>query len=379
MTAHRKRLLIRLGVTVLMVVGRGVGTSAEDVTVQESSLGDIGGFVDQLEHPDYAVRETASRRLMEAGAESIPLIADAALARPPEAATRALQVLEGHLRSDDKSRFNPADDALQRLADGERGFVAVGAANILARHSQLREERAVAAIRELGGTVTYDLDQSERQPWWGPAPLRIDAESALRGLRPSSIVLRGDWQGGTEGLKYLRRLSHCRDLKLYVVRGSGVPLVEAEKLASALPGLTVQERGALLGISGASGIDSAICVVSEVLADGPAGRAGVRDGDVIRDLNGVPVTSFDDLIEKLKEHPAGDRVKLSIDRTSFQTERRESLTLEIQLGTWDLPELSDRAQQYLKELRDIEAERRARRNSGAEESLPAETYPLFEK
>lgn len=375
MSKHSVRLVLWLGLAAGLTTAGIVSRADQDGAVPAAAP----GLVDQLEHPDYMVREAASRKLLELGAASISVVADAALSRPPEAATRALHVLEGHLRSDDRSRYDAADDALTRLSEAERGMVAVGAANILARHSLLREERAVAAIRELGGTVTYDLDQSGGQPWWGPVPIRISTEAAMRILRPSSIVLRSDWRGGTDGLKYLRRLSHCRDLKLYVVRGSGVPLLEAEKLASSLPGLSVQERGALLGISGASGNDPAICVVQEVMRDGPAGQAGVRDGDVIRELNGTPVTNFEDLIEKLKAYPAGEQIRLTIDRASFQTEKRETLTLEVKLGTWDLPELSDKARQYLKEIRDLEEERRALERGNVPDSPPPQSEPLIEK
>ncbi|MBX3440315.1 MAG: PDZ domain-containing protein [Planctomycetaceae bacterium] len=335
---------------------------------------DLADLVDRLDHSDFAVRENASRRLAEAGAAGISVLAEAAQIRSPETATRAMHVLEEHLRSNDHALFDAADDVLQGLADGDRGLVAVGAADILSRHSSLREERAIAAIRQLGGTVTFDRANAS-QNWWGPAPIRPDVESARRSLRPTSIVLRSDWQGGTDGLKFLRRLSHCRDLKLYVVRGSGVPLPEAQKLAAALPGLDVQERGALLGINNAPSLDPTDCAVGRVIADGPAGRAGIREGDTIRQLDGVPVRGFEDLIEKLKAYDAGKKISMTVDRMNANTKVPERLTVSVELGHWDLPELTEDAQNFLQRVQEFEAASRARQDRPEQQPTPADLIP----
>ncbi len=384
--SHLRLLLTSVGlIALLSAMGSRVALSeslaAAETGSKAAGADEITRLVEGLDDPDFEVREASSRRLWEEGSQAIPALVEVALAKPPEAATRALHVLERHLRSEEKSRFEPADDALQKLADGERGFVAVGAASILARHSRLREKRAVAAIRELGGTVTYGIDRSRSQQWWGAAPGQADAESALRGLRPTSIVLRSDWRGGTEGLKYLRRLKHCRDLKLYVVRSSKVPLAEAQKLASALPGLDVQERGAYLGISGIDSVSQEICVVGQVLVDGPAGRAGLKERDVIRELNGESVSGFNDLIEKLKNYAAGERVTMTVERNKIPTGQRDRLTLDVELGTWDLPSLTSEAEKYLRDVKELEAARREleNRENEAGDASPAETFPPFER
>ncbi len=383
---HPRLLFTSVGLTALLsVMGSTVALSgslaAAEIAAEAVAADEITDLVENLDHPDFEVRETASRRLWEEGPRAISALVEVALAKPPEAATRALHVLERHLRSEEKARFEPADDALQKLADSERGFVAVGAASILSRHSRLREERAVAAIRESGGTVTYGIDRSRSQQWWGAVPGQTDAETALRGLRPASIVLRSDWTGGTAGLKYLRRLKHCRDLKLYVVRSSKVPLAEAQKLASALPGLDVQERGAYLGISGMDTVSQEICVVGQVLVDGPAGRAGLKEGDEIRELNGESVAGFSDLIEKLKDHAAGERVTMTVDRNEIRTGKRDRMSLEVELGTWDLPSLTAEAQKYLRDVKELEAARRELQNreNEAEDAPPTEASPPIER
>lgn len=346
----------------------------------EVSISEIAGLIEKLEDPVFAVREAASRQLLEKGAATISALVETGLTGPPEAATRALNVLEGHLLSDDKTTYEAADDALQRLADSQNGVVSVGAGGILQRHGRLRETRAVAMIREMGGTVTYDVDQPDESQWQGQAIWAPREPNEARSLRPRDIVIGSDWTGGTEGLKYLRRLSHWRDLRLYVVRASGVPFSEAEKLAAVLPGLTVQERGAYLGIQNSPYSNTELCVVGEVIVDGPAGLAGLKERDIIREFNGEPVGGFDDLIEKLKDRLPGESVTMTIDRHDFQTDKRERLNVEVNLGKWDLPNFTPRAEHLLKKAANAKAEReRQMRDEPAVEPVPTEAYPLFER
>lgn len=366
---------------VLLLLIGGNAWSAEERPVQKLAGDEIAVLIEQLEHPEFDVREAATRRLLAGGTDSISAISEVALAGPPEAATRALQVLEGHLLSGERSRFEPADDALQRLSQSAKGTVAVGASNILSRHNALREERAVAKVRELGATVTYDVDGADTQRFRGPAIWGPQGRIESRGLRPKDIVIGSDWTGGTEGLKYFRGLSHWHDMRLYVVRASGVPLAEAEKLASVLPGLTVQERGAYLGISNSPYSDPEHCVVGAVLTDGPAGRAGLKERDIILELNGDSVGGFESLIEKLKDRAPGERVTMTVARSDFQSNKREQLTVEVELGKWELPDLTEAAARAVEEAQEAKAARREHQHDTDEslELVPTEAFPLFER
>ena len=85
-------------------------------------------------------------------------------------------------------------------------------------------------------------------------------------------------------------------------------------------------RRAYLGVSGQTvplhrrvaryhelGRDTAI-FVSAVAADSPAGRAGVRDGDLIVDFDGKPTSGIDDLQRLLSEDQADRETSLTVVR-----------------------------------------------------------------
>ena len=76
--------------------------------------------------------------------------------------------------------------------------------------------------------------------------------------------------------------------------------------------------------------------VASTLPDGGAAAAGVRVGDQIVALNGIPVTNFPSLQEQLSKHRPGDSVNLTLAR------QRQSLQLDVTLtdraGTTTLSE-----------------------------------------
>ena len=80
--------------------------------------------------------------------------------------------------------------------------------------------------------------------------------------------------------------------------------------------------------------------VASTLSDGGAAAAGVRVGDQIVALNGIPVTNFPSLQEQLSKHRPGDRVILTLAR------QRQSLQLDVTLtdraGTTALSERQPR-------------------------------------
>jgi S1-C subfamily serine protease len=69
--------------------------------------------------------------------------------------------------------------------------------------------------------------------------------------------------------------------------------------------------------------DSAV-IVSTLEAGGPAERAGVRQGDIVFSLDGVPVTGADDLIRIL----AGDKIGRKIEIELLRNGNRHALSLE---------------------------------------------------
>jgi S1-C subfamily serine protease len=56
--------------------------------------------------------------------------------------------------------------------------------------------------------------------------------------------------------------------------------------------------------------------VSTVKANTPAAKAGLKAGDVITALDGTSVATADDLTAKVSAHQSGDKVTLTIKRSS---------------------------------------------------------------
>lgn len=54
--------------------------------------------------------------------------------------------------------------------------------------------------------------------------------------------------------------------------------------------------------------------VSRVLADGPAEKAGIKEGDVIINVGGTKIATRDDLFAVVRQHQAGDKVKVTVLR-----------------------------------------------------------------
>lgn len=70
--------------------------------------------------------------------------------------------------------------------------------------------------------------------------------------------------------------------------------------------------------------------ISEVEKNGPADKAGIAEGDVIKKFDGVTVTSINDVKEQLKYYKAGETVELLIKRPDGS--EYKDVTVEVTLG-----------------------------------------------
>ncbi|MGI9092099.1 MAG: S1C family serine protease [Mycobacteriales bacterium] len=100
--------------------------------------------------------------------------------------------------------------------------------------------------------------------------------------------------------------------------GFAIPINAARAVAGQLirtghvvhPTLGVNTRSVTdLGSRGDSGAQ-----VEDVVAGGPAAKAGVHEGDVIVAVDGIPVGSSDALQVAVGKHQVGDQIRLTVDR-----------------------------------------------------------------
>jgi putative serine protease PepD len=86
-----------------------------------------------------------------------------------------------------------------------------------------------------------------------------------------------------------------------------------------------------LGISGDNAPNSGGALVQSVVANGPAARAGIRQGDIIVAIDGKAIGSFDDLIAALSTHEPEQKVEVTYSRSGAR--HTTTVTLSAFSGT----------------------------------------------
>ena len=85
--------------------------------------------------------------------------------------------------------------------------------------------------------------------------------------------------------------------------------------------------------------------VSEVVKDGPSDKAGVKEGDIITAMDGVAVSTKDDLVNILATYSVDETITLSISRFDEEKDGFEKLRLDVVLGSKKEAGLLDEEQQ----------------------------------
>jgi hypothetical protein len=288
---------------------------------------EIRGWVQDLESDLFATRERATELLCTAGVPAVEPVAAAALEGSLEATGRAVRVLSAIGNSDDFRAFETAHHALERLAESNRRPASRRALAALEALSAARGRHAARKFQELGGRLKKQI-VSRGVPALPP-------ETEL----PPVLVINRKWQGGDEGLVYVRWMTGVG--VLYVTESAKVSEAALDELKRAIPHLQIQKRGdAMLGISAQT--EEQLCVIYSVEARSPAERAkprgqpnptddqlGLRPRDVIVRYDDQPIESFDKVIELTRGRQPGDRVSLDVLREG------RILPYEIELGEFE--------------------------------------------
>lgn len=132
-----------------------LGLSADDALWISADSADPGNteiarLIEQLDKPEFAARQEASRRLSELGGEALPHLEQVAAKGSREASGRALDVLKQKFQEPGESQHS-ARAALERLAQGKSASAAQRARNIL------RPPRAATIYPVFGGLMPNGL------------------------------------------------------------------------------------------------------------------------------------------------------------------------------------------------------------------------------
>ena len=263
---------------------------------------EIPRLIADLSHVDGSTRDRALERLAVSGQPAIDALTKASRGGSLETRMRAVLALKQMFLESDGDLLDSADNALTDLAADGSPSVAARAESTLEQNYDIRESRAVEAVREMGGIVTYSNDVFANQQRFGYNTRTL-----------SHIVLGKDWKTGDEGLKQIRRLTRLQ--KIYYIADSGVTEDGLKMLQRSIPALEVHRRArSCLGVSGQNNAQGQGCVVFQLIPKSAASRAGFEIGDVIQTFDGHQVTNFDKLIELIGATKPGDKIKVEVLR-----------------------------------------------------------------
>ena len=96
-----------------------------------ASAEEIANLVQQLDADQYSQREAATKRLMAVGKPAVPAVSKAAVEGSLEVTGRAIDILKNLYGSSDEATKKAAEEALQKLADGDHRAAARRAKDIL--------------------------------------------------------------------------------------------------------------------------------------------------------------------------------------------------------------------------------------------------------
>jgi len=296
--------------------------------------GQIGLWIDQLGSEQFAQREAASRHLAAAGVEAIDPLA-AALARDDfEVASRAMEILRGHLDGDDEPLATAAETRIESAAEGAGSAISSMAIAALDFHHLGMADAARKRLESLGATVSEGF-----------------LASGSRGLQ---VVLNADWRGGIEDLRLVSRLrgvvqislhgvpvdqptlallGRLRGVESFQFYGTGVSDDGLAELSRKLPDARMDVRkGGKLGVGGQPMLGP--CLITQVQQGSAADKAGLQIGDIVVRIDGEPVANFDSLTDKVGRHGPGDRIQLEIER-GVPGQEPERFSRTVPLDGWE--------------------------------------------
>ncbi len=292
----------RLLGTLLFMVAAGSVLTADEVS---TSTDQTQKLALDLKHQDFAVRDSATRKLPTLGPSVIAPVTEIALQDNLEAGLRAVAILETLYLSEDAVAFDQAEASLNQLISRSRlPAVAQKAAQTLeANRFTVTQRRAIAEVRRLGGQIQMQRD----------FPVLVNGEH----IRPEqgwaqAAAIDRHWTGGVDGLRHLARLKSL--LKIYLVSGQPVPDEAIEDLRLEMPDTEFEPRGpAMLGVG--MGLAGPLgCAISKVSPDGAAGNAGIQVGDIVVEIAGKSVKQPQDLIDIVGGHRENQQLEIIVLR-----------------------------------------------------------------
>ncbi len=271
----------------------------------------LSALIADLNSDDEAVQQRAFRELVGLGAEAISELEAAAGQARRYHRRMMISVLEQLFLSSEFAVADEAEAALERLARHPERHIANDGSRVLLDNANFRHARAFALVTSRNGRL---LDAN--MPGLDPE-LRADFLRIFQRSKARAVFVPGDWTGGDEGLRFIRRLYPNELLLVFLAPDAPVSPQGVYELTLGRKSLRVRHpQCPCLGVTLEDTTQAGGAVVVYISPRGPAARAGVAVRDVLTTVNGLALTSRDDIDRALWPLRPGDVVELQIERKS---------------------------------------------------------------
>jgi len=314
---------------------------------------EIQSWIDGLQSDQFAVREWATQKLIDAGSPVIDVLADSIENVNVESMERGLSILHALALAESKTARH-AENALQRLAANRATTSAQRADDVLRSLIASRTDRAEKILRRLGAEFDQVISASSYytyspsvktvtigDTWTGTAQdlvylswltgyqkiaviaqgknftdqhlSQVAMATNLVGLNLSRASVTDDGMIAVQDMPLLQdlRIYYCNvsdkclryldndmsELRAFSVFGTSI----TEKAFDELVGRRTDKRmeitgrygkGGFLGIAGKADPNGKGCIVTSVTPNEAANKAGILPDDIITEYNGQAVTEF---------------------------------------------------------------------------------------
>jgi PDZ domain len=347
-------------------------TPPSEKVLQSGPAEDTGGAsklvsqqISRLNDARYQVRQNARSVIEQNPTIALQVIGEEIQTVEVVVGVQLVDIVSGLALHSDLAISAKATELLGSIAN-DATSVGRGALNCLSAIADLQEEKAVDILSHYGARIAiqdFSLNgRLENQPTrlaltinnsftgtdedlaWirflksvqiiyfrgkNVSPAALQAASRLKQLKairlqgmklnPQQLLLFKDFPGLEHlGLSYvdvddssipiITQLPITESIRLY---GTKITEDGKNRLASHFEGLEVfRGSGGFLGISS----NNNSTIVDRVTEGSAAHLAGLRSGDRILAINGIPVSNFDQLRAELAKYQAGDEIELAVSR-----------------------------------------------------------------